>query len=141
MTAGLKARLLRFDPASSRVVKEELDPGEAHTTLARHIEEVVARALNGLPPENRDRVLSRGLTTNSSTSIRATFLRVGGSGVGRYGHRSSDGPARIRTKRCVHRCRKGEIAIIRPVLIMAKDTVTPGRGHFFIIMPPPPIIC
>ena len=53
VTAGLKARLLRFDPASARVIKADLDPAEAHATLARHIEEVVARALNGLPQEDR----------------------------------------------------------------------------------------
>jgi superfamily II DNA or RNA helicase/HKD family nuclease len=53
VTAGLKARLLRFDPASARVVKADLDPAEAHATLARHIQEVVARALNGLPQEDR----------------------------------------------------------------------------------------
>ena len=29
VTAGLKARLLRFDPASARVVNEELDPAGA----------------------------------------------------------------------------------------------------------------
>ena len=53
ITAGLKARLLRFDPASARVTKADLDPAEAHATLARHIEEVVARALNELPQEDR----------------------------------------------------------------------------------------
>ncbi len=41
VTAGLKARLLRFDPASARVVKAELEPAEAHATFARHIEELV----------------------------------------------------------------------------------------------------
>ena len=49
ITAGLKARLLSFDPAHARVVKAELDPAEAHAMLAQHIEEVVARALNDLP--------------------------------------------------------------------------------------------
>ena len=53
ITAGLKARLLSFDPAHARVVKAELDPAEAHAMLARHIEEVVARALNDLPQEDR----------------------------------------------------------------------------------------
>jgi hypothetical protein len=53
VTAGLKAQLLRFDPASTRVVKEELEPTEAHVTLVRHIEEVVARALADLPHEDR----------------------------------------------------------------------------------------
>jgi hypothetical protein len=53
ITAGLKAQLLRFDPASTRVVTQELEPTEAHVTLARHIEDVVARALADLPHEDR----------------------------------------------------------------------------------------
>jgi hypothetical protein len=48
VTAALKAKLLRFDPASTRVVKQELEPTEAHVTLARPIEDVVARALANL---------------------------------------------------------------------------------------------
>src|SRR5437016_10200002 len=51
VTAGLKSRLLRFDAAC--VVTGALDPAEAHATLARHIEDVVARALNELPHEDR----------------------------------------------------------------------------------------
>jgi len=53
ITAGLKAQLLRIAPASARVTKADVDTAEAHATLARHIEEVVARALNGLPQEDR----------------------------------------------------------------------------------------
>jgi len=53
VTAGLKARLLRFDPASARVRTNEIDPAEAHSTLARHIEEIVARTLHDLPREDR----------------------------------------------------------------------------------------
>lgn len=53
LTAGLKARLLRFDPASTHVIKEDVDPAEAHAVLARHIENVVVRALDGLPHEDR----------------------------------------------------------------------------------------
>jgi superfamily II DNA or RNA helicase/HKD family nuclease len=53
VTAGLKARLLRVDSNTARIVKKELDPFEAHTTLARHIANVVSRVLNGLPQENR----------------------------------------------------------------------------------------
>ena len=33
VTAGLKARLLRFDSATTRIVTEELDAAEAHATL------------------------------------------------------------------------------------------------------------
>jgi hypothetical protein len=37
VTAGLKARLLGFDSATTRIVTQELDAAEAHATLARHI--------------------------------------------------------------------------------------------------------
>src|SRR4051795_12772466 len=53
VTAGLKARLLRFDSATSRIVTEELDAAEAHATLARHIMNVVAGVLRALPQEDR----------------------------------------------------------------------------------------
>lgn len=53
ITASLKARLLRFDPAATRISTQGLDPAEAHATLARHVEDVVARALRGIPQEDR----------------------------------------------------------------------------------------
>jgi len=53
ITVGLKDRLLRFDPARARVVKAAIDPAEAHTTLARHVGRIVARALDGLPHGDR----------------------------------------------------------------------------------------
>jgi len=53
ITASLKARLLRFDPSRTHIVTTGLDPAESHATLARHIEEAVARALRGLPEEDR----------------------------------------------------------------------------------------
>ena len=53
ITAGLKARLLQFDPTRTRIVAEELDPAEAHSILARHLEAVVARALRALPEGER----------------------------------------------------------------------------------------
>ena len=52
VTAGLKARLLRFDSASVRIVTEELDAAEAHATLARHIANLAAGVLRALPQEN-----------------------------------------------------------------------------------------
>ena len=53
VTAGLKARLLRFDSAIIRIVTEELDATEAHATLARHIANLAAGALRALPQEDR----------------------------------------------------------------------------------------
>ena len=53
ITAGLKARLLQFDPAAARVVRENVDPAEAHAILARHVEGLLANALRELPQEGR----------------------------------------------------------------------------------------
>ena len=53
ITASLKARLLQFDRSRSLVTTEGLDPAEAPSTLARHIESLVARALKSLPAEER----------------------------------------------------------------------------------------
>jgi len=53
VTAGLKARLLGFDSATTRIVTEELDAAEAHGTLARHIANLVAGVLRALPQEDR----------------------------------------------------------------------------------------
>ncbi|MDO8794035.1 MAG: DEAD/DEAH box helicase family protein, partial [Vicinamibacterales bacterium] len=53
ITASLKARLLQFDPTAARVVRESVDPAEAHATLARHVEGLLASALKDLPQEGR----------------------------------------------------------------------------------------
>ena len=53
VTAGLKARLLRFNSDAARIVKKELEPAEAHAILARHVGKVLSRALNALPHEHR----------------------------------------------------------------------------------------
>jgi superfamily II DNA or RNA helicase/HKD family nuclease len=53
ITRSLAARLLRFDPTRTRVVREPLEPAEAHSTLARHFQGVVARTLRGLPEDER----------------------------------------------------------------------------------------
>src|SRR3954447_13808859 len=53
VTAGLKARLLGFPSATTRIVTEELDAAEAHATLARHIANVVAGVLRAVPQEHR----------------------------------------------------------------------------------------
>lgn len=62
VTASLKARLLQFDQDRTRIRTDALDPAEAHTTLARHIEGIVARALRGLPAE--DRTVKQAAVTN-----------------------------------------------------------------------------
>jgi len=53
ITASLKARLLQFDSAATKVSTQSVDPAEAHATVARHIEDVIARALRGIPHEDR----------------------------------------------------------------------------------------
>src|SRR5258705_13408092 len=53
VTIGLKSRLLRFDPTSTRIVHEELDPAESHATFARYLQTLVARALKSVPSGER----------------------------------------------------------------------------------------
>src|SRR5688572_2469362 len=53
VTAGLKARLLRFDSATTRIVTGELDATEAHAMLARHIASLVAGVLQAFPEQDR----------------------------------------------------------------------------------------
>jgi superfamily II DNA or RNA helicase len=53
VTAGLKARLLGFDSATTRIVTKELDAAEAHATLARYIANLVAGVLQARPEEDR----------------------------------------------------------------------------------------
>jgi hypothetical protein len=62
VTSGLKARLLRFDSDTAHIVKKEIDPAEAHAALARHVANVLSRALNSLPQE--DRVAAQSELTN-----------------------------------------------------------------------------
>ncbi|MDP3719505.1 MAG: DUF3427 domain-containing protein [Acidobacteriota bacterium] len=78
VTASLKARLLQFDQERTRVQTEELDPAEAHITLARHIEGVVARALQGIPAE--DRAANRVAVANEIIGL----LGIGPAEAGRY---------------------------------------------------------
>lgn len=53
ITASLRARLLQFDPATACSVRESVDPAEAHDTLARHVEGLLATTLKNLPQEGR----------------------------------------------------------------------------------------
>src|SRR3954452_18101017 len=53
VTAGLNARLLGFDSATTRIVTEELDAAQAHATLTRHIASLVAGVLRALPQQDR----------------------------------------------------------------------------------------
>ena len=71
ITSGLKAKLLRFDPARSRIVKRSVDAAEAHTTFTRHIEQVVARGLDGVP--DKDRAERQTTLTNSPRIMLRTL--------------------------------------------------------------------
>ena len=53
ITERLKARLLKFDPAQTRVVTAPVDPAEVHSTLGRHLQGIVTRALAGLAGDKR----------------------------------------------------------------------------------------
>ena len=52
ITASLKSRLLPFDPSWALVRKAGLDAAEAAATLARHIEEIVARLPSTAGPDD-----------------------------------------------------------------------------------------
>ncbi len=53
VTRALSARLLQFDAAKTRVATEKVGDAELAETLARHLETVIARALTGLPSDQR----------------------------------------------------------------------------------------
>ncbi len=53
VTRSLERKLLHFDPTGTRAVREGVEPAEAPGTLARHVERVLERALDGLPNEER----------------------------------------------------------------------------------------
>jgi superfamily II DNA or RNA helicase len=53
LTAGLKSRLLRLDPAGTRVVTDAVEASETPATLARHIQELVQQTLRDVPHEDR----------------------------------------------------------------------------------------
>ncbi|MGH9420603.1 MAG: hypothetical protein ACRD3J_11555, partial [Thermoanaerobaculia bacterium] len=76
VTAGLKARLLRFDSSIARIVTKEIDPAEAHDTLARHVAHVVGRALEALPQEHR--AIAQSKLTNQIITLLAGNPATGG---------------------------------------------------------------
>jgi superfamily II DNA or RNA helicase/HKD family nuclease len=53
ITAGLKSRLLEFDPRKTAIRRKTVDDAEAHATLARHVGDAVNRALRDLPAKDR----------------------------------------------------------------------------------------
>ena len=53
VTRDIENKLLRFDPARTRITREGIDPAEAPGTLARHVERVLERVLDGLPEDQR----------------------------------------------------------------------------------------
>jgi hypothetical protein len=77
VTVGLKARLLRFDSDAARIVKKQIGPSEAHTTLARHVANVVARALKALP--EHDRTAAQSELTNQIISLLAAHSADAGT--------------------------------------------------------------
>jgi hypothetical protein len=53
VTRGIEEKLLRFDAARTRIKREGIDPAEAPGTLARHVERVLERVLDGLPEDQK----------------------------------------------------------------------------------------
>ena len=67
ITERVKARLLRFDSATTRVVTEPVQAADIHATLGRHLQGVVTSALRGLPAEER---------TSRATDVTNALLRL-----------------------------------------------------------------
>ena len=123
VTASLKARLLRFDPVAARVSTESLDPADAHVTLARHIEGVVARVLRGM--SQIDRLAKQAEVANE---IIGFFTRA------------DDGapdedvvalpPEQLRSIQAVTGTPAGDRPLVAPlVLLSASDLLVNARGE------------
>ena len=67
VTERVKARLLQFDPATTKVVTKAVQDADVHATLGRHLQGVVASALRGLPAEER---------TTRATDVTNALLRL-----------------------------------------------------------------
>ena len=124
VTAGLKARLLRFDSATAHIVTEEIDAAETHAILARHIATVVARALDALPQE--DRAAAQSDLTNKIISLLAANPADG---------RPNDDlvqspPEQLRAIQRIARLPNEDWNVIAPlVALSASDLLVNARGE------------
>jgi len=124
VTAGLKARLLRFDSDTARIVKKELDPAEAHATLARHVANVVARALNALPRE--DRAAKQSDLTNQIISL----LSANPADAGPQDELVEIPPEELRAIQQIGKMPNEDRDVVAPlVALSASDLLVNARGE------------
>jgi HKD family nuclease len=124
ITTGLEARLLRLDPACARVIRADIDPAEAHGTLARHIEDVVARALNGLPQE--DRIARQSQLVNQIIRL----LDPDPAGTGASDDLVEIPPAQLQAIQAVTGMRNDDRDVVAPLIgLSASDLLVNARGE------------
>ncbi|MGE3274947.1 MAG: phospholipase D-like domain-containing protein [Vicinamibacterales bacterium] len=121
ITRELEAKLLQFDPM--RVVRRGVDEAEAHATLARHIQEVVARALRGLPAEERS-----GRQAEIANALVRTISDLAAAG-GSVSHESWGGTVPIlRESRPAASDVPDEVVTPPEELIEVRDAAGPALG-------------
>ena len=133
ITASLKARLLQFDPAGTKVSTQGLDPAEAHATLARHVEDVVARALRGIPQE--DRLAKQAEVANEIIRLLggpADHLRqgYGGQEAGRHIDPVEIPPEQLRSIQAITGLPGDDRELVAPLVpLSASDLLVNARGE------------
>jgi superfamily II DNA or RNA helicase len=124
VTAGLKARLLRFDSNIARIVKKELDPGEAHGALARHVANVLSRALDALP--QADRVEAQSELTNQIVGL----LAANPAGAGAQDDLIEIPPEQLRAIQPIGNLPNDDREPVAPlVALSASDLLVNARGE------------
>ena len=124
ITAGLNARLLQFDPAASRIVRENVDPAEAHATLARHVEGLLASALKDLPHETR---------VARQAELANEIIRLLGNGPAEAGHHMETvetPPEQLRSIQPVAGLPGDDRDLVAPLVpLSASDLLVNARGE------------
>ncbi len=134
ITASLKARLLQFDQDRTRIRTNALDPAEAHITLARHIGGIVARALRGLPAE--DRTANQVTVANEIIGLfgigPANHLRqgYGGQEPGHHIDRVELPPEQLRSIQAITGLPGDDRELVAPLVpLSASDLLVNARGE------------
>ena len=134
ITASLKARLLQFDPATTRVSTQDLDPAEAYATLARHVEDVVARALRGIPQE--DRVAKGAEVANEIIGLLTSYPPKDGPHIGTDAGSGVDAesiaipPEQLRSIQAITGTPASDRQLIAPLVpLSASDLLVNARGE------------
>lgn len=124
VTAGLKARLLRFDSDAARIVKKQIDPTEAYTALARHVANVVARALKALP--EHDRTAAQSELTNQIISLLAAHS----ADAANHDDLVEIPPEELRAIQAIGKVPNADRDVVAPlVALSASDLLVNARGE------------